>query len=93
MCSTSEANWPWRWAVGSPDTLTKVTDPQNGRLLLSARGRTERVWGAVHMKQLVKARNPQQCWAGLIYEDVGVVNQRVGARDILLVETSSNTGG
>lgn len=94
MCSTSEANWPWRWAVGSPDSLTKVTDPQNGNVYyyLPAGAQSE-VWGAVHMKQLIKARNPQQCWAGLIHEDVEVVNQRVGARDILLVETSSNTGG
>jgi hypothetical protein len=94
MCSTSETNWPWRWAVGSPDTLTKEVDPQNGNTYyyLPAGAQSE-VWGAVHMTQLIKARNPQQCWAGLIHEDVEVVNQRVGARDILLVQTGASTGG
>ena len=51
------------------------------------------MWGAVHMTQFVKARNPRQCWAGLIHEDVEVVNQRVGARDVLLVQTGTATGG
>ncbi len=94
MCSTSETNWPWRWAVGSPDTLTKETDPQNGNIYyyLPAGAQSE-VWGAIHLTQLIKARNPQQCWAGLIHEDVAVVNQRVGARDILLVQTDGSTGG
>lgn len=88
MCSTSETNWPWRWAIGAPDVLQTETDPQNGNTYyyLPAGAQSE-VWGAVRMTQLVKARNPQQCWAGLIHEDVAVVNQRVGARDILLVET------
>jgi hypothetical protein len=94
MCSTSETNWPWRWAVGSPETLTKETDPQNGNVYyyLPAGAQSE-VWGAVRMTQFIKARNPQQCWAGLIHEDVEVVNQRVGARDILLVQTDTSTGG
>lgn len=94
MCSTSETNWPWRWGVGSPDKLTQEVDPQNGNVYyyLPAGAQSE-VWGAVHMTQLIKARNPQQCWAGLIHEDVEVVNQRVGARDILLVQTDVATGG
>ena len=94
MCSTSETNWPWRWAVGSPDTLTKEVDPQNGNTYYYLPGGAQsEVWGAVRMTQLIKARNPQQCWAGLIHEDVEVVNQRVGARDILLVQTDGASGG
>lgn len=94
MCSTSETNWPWRWSIGSPETLTKEVDSQNGNTYyyLPAGAQSE-VWGAIHMKNLIKARNPQQCWAGLIHEDVAVVNQRVGARDILLVETGNGAGG
>ncbi|MBA3869550.1 MAG: hypothetical protein H0X30_10380 [Anaerolineae bacterium] len=94
MCSTSETDWPWRWAIGSPDTLSKETDPQNGNVYyyLPAGGQSE-VWGAVHMTQFVKARNPRQCWAGLIHEDVEIVNQRVGARDVLLIQTDTATGG
>jgi hypothetical protein len=86
-CSTSTVDWPYRWAIGSPDSLTQVIDPQNGNTYyyLPAGARSE-VWGAVRMTSLVKARNPQQCWAGLIHEDVEVVNLRVGARDIELVD-------
>jgi hypothetical protein len=36
----------------------------------------------------IEARNPQNCWAGLIHEDVGIalINQNVGARSVELVE-------
>jgi hypothetical protein len=46
------------------------------------------------MTDLIAARNPQQCWAGLIHEDVEVSirNARVGARDIELVAESSAAG-
>lgn len=93
-CSTSTVDWPYRWAIGSPDSLTQVNDPENGNTYyyLPAGARSE-VWGAVRMTSLVKARNPQQCWAGLIHEDVEVVNLRVGARDIELFEPTSQPSG
>lgn len=93
-CSTSTVDWPYRWAIGSPNALTQVTDPENGNTYyyLPAGARSE-VWGAVRMTSLVKARNPQQCWAGLIHEDVEVVNLRVGARDIELFEPISGQSG
>jgi hypothetical protein len=39
------------------------------------------------MTEIRKARNPQECWAGLIHEDVGIpeFQSRVGAREIELV--------
>lgn len=86
-CSTSTVDWPYRWAIGSPESLMKVEDAETGNTYyyLPPGARSE-VWGAVRMTELVKARNPQQCWAGLIHEDVEVVNLRVGARDIELFE-------
>ncbi len=38
------------------------------------------------MSEIRKARNPQDCWAGLIHEDVGIpaFQSRVGAREIEL---------
>ena len=36
----------------------------------------------------VKARNPQNCWAGLIHEDVAISlrNNHVGMRSIMVVD-------
>ncbi|MEZ4667248.1 MAG: hypothetical protein R3E39_04910 [Anaerolineae bacterium] len=89
-CSTSTVDWPYRWAIGAPDALQQVVDPENGNTYyyLPA-GASSEVWGAVRMTSLVKARNPQQCWAGLIHEDVEVVNLRVGARDVELYEPTN----
>jgi hypothetical protein len=38
----------------------------------------------------IEVYNPQQCWAGLIHERVGIsqFNNVVGARDIELIEIS-----
>ena len=45
------------------------------------------VWGAVHFVE-AKARNPQNCWAGLIHEDVAISlrNNHVGMRSIMIVD-------
>lgn len=90
-CSTSTVDFPWRWAIGSPEALEQTEDPVNGNVYyyLPA-GERSVVWGAVRMTRLIEARNPQQCWAGLIHEDVevSVRNARVGARDIELIEVN-----
>ena len=40
------------------------------------------------MTDLIPARNPQNCWAGLIHEDVevSVFNNMVGTRSVELVD-------
>lgn len=85
-CTTAASDYPWRWAIGTDEQLEIVEDPDNGNLYryLPAGGRAV-VWGAVRMTQL-EARNPQNCWAGLIHEGVEVapVNNNVGSRDIML---------
>lgn len=95
-CSTTTRDFPWRWGIGSPDALDKQVDPGTGQTFyyLPAGARSV-VWGAVRMTDLVETRNPQQCWAGLIHEDVEVSirNSRVGARDVELVDTAASQGG
>jgi hypothetical protein len=83
QCETSEASYPYRWAVGAFDDLTQVEDPVSGNIYyyLEPEQRSV-VWGAVRLTEAIRAANPQQCWAGLIHEGVAVVNQRIGARDI-----------
>ncbi|MBK8021369.1 MAG: hypothetical protein IPK19_08010 [Chloroflexi bacterium] len=87
-CTTAPSDYPWRWALGSAETLDVVVDPDTGveYLYLAPRERIV-VWGAVRLTE-IEARNPQNCWAGLIHEDVEIsqVNQNVGARSIFLVE-------
>ncbi len=95
QCSTNSTSWPWRWAIGSPDTLITEEAADGNTYYYLAAETTSVVWGAVRMTDLVKARNPQQCWAGLIHEDVevSVRNSRVGARDITLIDPSAVSGG
>src|SRR5690606_24122759 len=86
-CTTAMSDYPWRWAVGSPDALDAVHDEDTGNTYyyLPAGARAV-VWGAIRMTEL-EVRNPQDCWAGLIHEGVEVapVNNVVGARSVELL--------
>jgi hypothetical protein len=88
-CLTAESDYPWRWAIGTDDDLIQVEDEASGNVYryLPPGARTV-VWGAVRLTEL-EARNPQNCWAGLIHEDVAVYNSNVGSREVLLVAESS----
>ncbi len=88
-CLTAESDYPWRWAIGTDDDLVQVEDEASGNVYryLPPGARTV-VWGAVRLTEL-EARNPQNCWAGLIHEDVAVYNSNVGSREVLLVAESS----
>lgn len=87
-CTTAMSDYPWRWALGDDSTLQTAVDPVNGNLYryLPAGARAV-VWGAVRMTDL-ETYNPQNCWAGLIHEQVGIdpLNNVVGARSIELVK-------
>lgn len=88
-CDTAMSDYPWRWAVGTRADLTQVEDPVSGSMYFYLPPNTRSVvWGAVQLTEINSALNPQNCWAGLIHEGVGIsqVNQRVGARSIELVE-------
>jgi hypothetical protein len=87
-CTTAMSDYPWRWALGDNSTLQMAVDPVNGNTYryLPAGARAV-VWGAVRMTDL-EAYNPQNCWAGLIHEQVGIdpLNNVVGARSVELVK-------
>jgi hypothetical protein len=91
-CDTADADYPWRWMLGDTGSLTLEIDPNTGNTYyyLPPHSRSV-VWGAVRMTT-IEARNPQNCWAGLIHEDVEVTetNRFVGPRQIELVDP---TGG
>lgn len=86
-CETSPITFPYRWALGDENSLMVDTDPVSGEeFLYLPPGETTVVWGAVRMTEIEELANPQDCWAGLIHEDVAIVNNRVGARSIRLEE-------
>ncbi len=87
QCETSVTSLPWRWAIGSPDLLTAVVDDKGQTFYYLMPGQSATVWGAVQMSNLVKTRNPQECWAALIYEDVAVdpLQSHVGAIKVELI--------
>ena len=88
MCDTSESDFPWRWAVAPLDQLTAEHDSlRDETFYYLLPGQRAEVWGAVRLTEIIAARNPQVCWAGLIHEDVGIPPQQasVGRREIELV--------
>ncbi|MBN1680602.1 MAG: hypothetical protein JW966_09940 [Anaerolineae bacterium] len=87
-CDTSLSDFPWRWAIAPLDELESVHDQETGETYYYLQpGQRAETWGAIRMTELITARNPQDCWAGLIHEDVGIsaFQSRVGAREIEIV--------
>lgn len=90
-CDTAFSDFPWRWALAPLEELRLVTDQTTGKTYYYLEpGQRAEVWGAVRMTEILEARNPQDCWAGLIHEDVGIpaFQSRVGAREIEIVSPS-----
>jgi hypothetical protein len=87
MCETSQSNYPWRWAVAPLKDLTPVYDAEEDVTYYYLQpGQRGEVWGAIRMTEIVKARNPQPCWAGLIHEDVQIPSNQdnVGRREVYI---------
>jgi hypothetical protein len=74
-CENATINYPWRWAIADEETL--VVDEEGYRYLPP--GARAQVTGGIRFVDVVEARNPQYCWAGLIHEDVEIapVNNNV----------------
>lgn len=88
QCETSITSFPYRWAVARDELLQEVYDEASENTYrYLAPGARAVVWGAIRMTE-IKARNPQNCWAGLIHEDVAISlrNNHVGMRSILIVD-------
>jgi hypothetical protein len=90
-CERSETSLPWRWAIGSPDQLTKV-DRDGETLWYLMPGKQAVVWGAIRMTRLIKTRNPQECWAALIHEDVAIPPLQSNVGPIKVELTPVQTG-
>jgi hypothetical protein len=80
-CENATTNYPWRWAVGDSGAL----EERNGYRYLPPFTRAV-VTGGIRFVDVVGARNPQYCWAGLIHEDVEIspVNDRVDPISLLI---------
>ncbi|MDW8326533.1 MAG: hypothetical protein RMK99_08210 [Anaerolineales bacterium] len=76
MCDTCQNDFPWRWALGTPETLTNIPDSQGRTQYYVLPGERKVVTGGIVLDNLVPSRNPQYFWAGLIHEDVRVLNNR-----------------
>lgn len=86
-CDTSTTTYPYRWALGTAETLEVETDPISGQeFLYLPPGERAVVWGAVRMTTIEERANPQDCYAGLIHEGIAVINNRVGARSVELID-------
>lgn len=93
QCATSQTSYPYRWAIGTDENLVEVEDELTGNTYkYLPSGERSVVWGAVRLTE-IEARNPQNCWAGLIHEDVeiSIRNNNVGARSILLVDPDAES--
>jgi len=91
-CDTAVSDYPWRWRIGDDAMLDEVYDEEtDNTYYYLAPGKRATVWGGIRMTELIDSRNPQNCWAGLIHEDVGIAvrNARVGARSIELVDPTA----
>lgn len=87
-CTTAETDYPWRWALGTDADLYHEYDADSGNTYsYLPPGAQVVVWGGIRFTQ-IEDRNPQNCWAGLIHEDVEVSlrNRNVGSREIELVQ-------
>lgn len=87
QCETSETSFPYRWAIGSPDQLTRQTDSEGQTFYYLLPGQRATVWGAIEMSKLVKSRNPAECYAALIHEDKEIppLQSRVGPIKVELI--------
>jgi hypothetical protein len=73
MCENCLSDYPWRWALGTVDTLTPVQENGQTYYYLLP-GDKVTVTGGIVLDNFIPERNPQYFWAGLIHEDVAIAN-------------------
>jgi len=85
-CDTCIRDYPWRWALGTSQTLTPLIENGQTHYYLMP-GQRATVTGGIVLDNIVESRNPQYFWAGLIHEDVEIspVNNDVGREFITIV--------
>jgi hypothetical protein len=95
QCEQSETSYPWRWAIGAQDQLQKVTADNGDVYWYLPAGTKDHpseavVWGAIRMTRIYKTRNPQECFAALIHEDVAIPNLQDHVGPVKVTLTTSN---
>jgi hypothetical protein len=87
MCQTCESDYPWRWALGTPKTLTVIPDELGRTQYYLMPNQRATVTGGIVLDRIVESLNPQYFWAGLIQEFVGIapINQRVDQEFVRIV--------
>jgi hypothetical protein len=85
-CQTCQTDYPWRWALGTRETLMLMPDSQGRPQYYLMPGQKAEVTGGVVLDRVFPSLNPQYFWAGLIHENVEVVNNRVDPHLITIVE-------
>jgi hypothetical protein len=85
MCQTCKSDFPWRWALGMSDTLSKTVDENGNTQYYLLPGQRATITGGVVLDEIVTSRNPQNFWGGLIHEDVAMVNNGVDPQAITIV--------
>lgn len=91
-CDTCLTEYPWRWALGTKETLTPIETNGVTHYYLMP-GEQVVVAGAIRLHNIVPSRNPQRFWAGLIHEDVGIsaLNNFVDPHYIEIVATEERS--
>ena len=84
-CDTCETDYPWRWALGKTSELTMIPDSSGRPQYYLMPGQKVEVTGGIVLDKIIPSRNPQYFWAGLIHEDVAVVDDRVNPHFITIV--------
>jgi hypothetical protein len=79
-CENALINYPWRWAVGDASVL--VEDDKGHRYLPPFTRAV--VTGGIRFMDVIEARNPQYCWAGLIHEDVEISSVNTNVDPVFL---------
>ncbi len=84
-CDTCGTDFPWRWALGTRDTLTLIPDAKGNPQYYLMPGQRAEITGGIVLDKIVPSRNPQYFWAGLIHEDVAIVDNNVDPHLITIV--------
>jgi hypothetical protein len=85
-CDTCGTDYPWRWALGKTSDLTNIPDSLGRPQYYLMPGQKVEVTGSIVLDRIIAARNPQNFWAGLIHEEVAVVNGNVDPQLVTIVK-------
>jgi hypothetical protein len=94
-CETCLVDYPWRWSLGDVSSLTPIPDSNGNVHYYLLPGQRAVITGGIRLTDIVESRNPQNFWAGLIHEDVGIapLNNRVDPRSIEIIDPASISTG